>query len=304
MTERIELPQPVRPERRMSAEESFKRLEPLLKEVAGDISRELRERFGAERLINEKCVIRMDSFQKINPDKFRSDKEYVKMREMEWAGIEMPKEGEKPKQQLDPKKQKLIDAENNAKVQEWLEGEEKEKSKQLEMVVTILLHKAFGDKYIVVRSSKYDDYTRGVDNVIVNKETGAIICAVDDVRENQWNNNRESEKDRVILNKTRAGGAELIYGFTLDDNKKIKLASFDNLPIFRLGLTEDEYYEIVNAVEYKHGEANKLNEVEKKILDKILASIRAQRDALLADPEVQRQHAVVENLKRVDELLE
>lgn len=304
MIERIELPpQPIRPERRMSAEKSFERLKPLLKEVADDISKELKERFGFERLINSECAIRMDSFYNIDPKKLRSDKEHVKKREMEWAGIEMPKEGEKPKQPLSQKEQERLDTENKAKVQTWLEEEERKKSKQLEMVVTILLHKAFGDKYIVVRSSKYDDYTRGVDNVIVNKETGAIICAVDDVRENQWNDDRESGKDRVILDKTRAGGAELIYGFTLDANKKIKLASLDNLPIFRLGLTEDEYDEIVNAVEYKSGETNELNEIEKKILDKILASIRKQRDTLLADLEVQRQHAVVESLGRVKELV-
>jgi hypothetical protein len=300
MQEHIELPtQPVRPERGMNAEESFKYLSAILKEVACDISKELRERFGFERLINDKCVIRMDPFHKINPNKLRSDKEYVKKREMQWAGIET----QEPKQPLDPKEQKQIDAAINTRVQKWLEAEEKEKSKQLEMVVTILLHKAFGDKYIVVRSSKYDDYSGGVDNVIVNKETGTIICAVDDVRENQWNNDRESEKDRTILDKTRAGGAELIYGFTLDADRKIKLASLGNLPIFRLGLTEAEYYEIVNAVKYKSGETNELNETESKILEKILASIREQRDRLLADPEVQKQSGIVESLRKVQELV-
>ncbi len=169
------------------------------------------------------------------------------------------------------------------------------------MVVTILLHKAFGDKYIVVRSSKYDDYAGGVDNVIVNKETGAVICAVDDVRENE-RSDRRAEKDKEVLKKTRGGGAELAYGFTFNTGQ-IELKTIKNLPIFCLGLDESEYDEIINAIEYKSGESNELNPTESRILEKILASIRQQRDTLLADPEVRKQSGVVESLGRVKELV-
>ncbi len=285
-------------ERRRNSEESFEYLNDLLKMVEKDISRELEEKYGTNRLIGRDCSIRMDAFYELDREQLGKDKESAKEREKEWSGINNPGGRNRLINEYGLKK----DATDQQILEKWSLERGKGKSKQLEMVVTVLLHKAFGDRYIVVRSSKYDDYFGHFDNVIVNKETGAVICAVDEVRENV-RSERRSEKEEKILEISRAGGAKLAYGFTFNAGQ-IELRSLKNLPIFCLGLNEDEYDEIVNAVEYKSGEANELNSTEKTILDKILASIRAQRDALLADPEVQRQHAVVENLKRVDELLE
>lgn len=289
---------PVQTERRRNAQESFNHLNSLLREVANDISRELKEKFGAEKLISSDCSIRMEPFKALDAEQVSKDREFIKEREKEWSGI---KTTEEDGEQLNPEEKKRIDVLNDKLVREWLERKKKEKSKQLEMVVTILLHKAFGDKYVVVRSSRYDDYAGGVDNVIVNKQTGAIICAVDDLRENE-RSDRRAEKDKEVLKKTRAGGAELAYGFTFKDGK-IERKTMKNLPVFCLGLDETEYDEIINAIEYKSGESNGINFTERKILDKILASIREQRDALLTDPEVQRQSGIVESLRRVQELV-
>jgi hypothetical protein len=243
----------------------------------------------------------MDAFYKLDAKQLEQDRKFTKEREREWAGIKAPVEGDGSERRLSPEEKKKRDAENDAIVRDWSERRKKEKSKQLEMVVTILLHKAFGDKYIVVRSSKYDDYAGGVDNVIVNKETGAVICAVDDVREHE-RSDRRTNKEKEVLKKTRAGGAELAYGFTFKDGE-IELKTMKNLPIFCLGLDEGEYDEIINAIEYKSGGSNELNPTESKILAKILDSIREQRDGLLADPEVQKQSGVVQSLGRVKELV-
>ena len=50
-----------------------------------------------------------------------------------------------------------------------------------EQIVPIILTKVAPERLIVVRSSKYDDYRNGVDTIIIDRETGNIICSVDEV---------------------------------------------------------------------------------------------------------------------------
>ena len=48
------------------------------------------------------------------------------------------------------------------------------------MAIMVLLHKMLKDDFVVLRSAKRDDYAGGVDMLIVNRKTGAVICAIDD----------------------------------------------------------------------------------------------------------------------------
>ncbi len=282
-------------ERRRSAKESFEYLNSLLQLVSNDISAELKKKYGIEGLIDEECNIQMDAYKDLNPKAHAEDTEFVEQREKEWSGI-----GNANTRSFRLESYGLPpDATDKQIIEKYLDERAKEKSRQLEMMMTILLHKAFGKKYVVVRSAKYDDYAGGVDNVIVNKETGDVICAFDEVRENS-KSNRRSEKDDTVLNKARAGGAELIYGFSIFGGK-IKLKSMSDLPLFCLGLDGDEYDELADAIEY--GNSSELNDIEQKFLDKIIKSIGEQKDRLLADKVVQKNTKILGNLNKVDELL-
>jgi chemotaxis protein histidine kinase CheA len=152
-------------------------------------------------------------------------------------------------------------------IREFLLERAKEKSRQLEMAMTILLHKAFGKRYIIVRSSKYDDYNRdgGIDNVLVDKETGTVICGFDEVRNNP-KSHRKAEKGDKVLERARAGGTELIYGLSIDEGK-MKLKSMSNLPLFFLSLDEDEYEELIGSLQYGERRYTNLNDVEKKYIE-------------------------------------
>lgn len=279
---------------RRSPKESFKYLDSLLHKVSGEISDELKDKYGIEGLIGQDCSIRMEAFKELNPAIYEKDKEKVERKEEEWSGVK----NEGTRKFYCEKYGLAEDISDGEIVERHLEEMSKEKPKQLEMMITILLHKAFGDGYFVVRSAKNDDYFGGIDNVIVNKETGDVICAFDEVRENS-RSNRRNEKDEKVTARARSGGAELIYGFTVLEGK-VKLRSMGNLPLFCLGLDGDEYDELANAIEY-NGNSD-LNEVEQRFLDKILASIEEQKVRLLSDPSVQRNKAVVDNLNKVSEL--
>jgi hypothetical protein len=188
-------------------------------------------------------------------------------------------------------------------IREFLLERAKEKSRQLEMAMTILLHKAFGKRYIIVRSSKYDDYNRdgGIDNVLVDKETGTVICGFDEVRNNP-KSHRKAEKGDKVLERARAGGTELIYGLSIDEGK-MKLKSMSNLPLFFLSLDEDEYEELIGSLQYGERRYTNLNDVEKKYIEKIRTSISDQQKQLLDDSGVQKHTEIVANLHKVDELL-
>ena len=276
------------PERRFkNLGESFEYLQQRLRMISEEISSELRDRFSIEGLIDNECTIDMRPFGAFKPEVYRSDLRMTQKLERSWAGFDTEPES--------PEAERLVDS----RVEQYLEQTKRGKSRQLEMMMTVLLHKAFGDKYIVVRSAKYDDYCSGVDNVIVNKETGDVICAFDEIRDNP-RSDRRVRKESGILEKARNGGAEIIYGFTIEESK-VKLRSRDSLPLFCLGLDEREYDELLKSLEYTG--SKELNEVERRFLEKILESIAEQKKKLLDDEIVTRNAELVGNLNKVDELI-
>lgn len=133
----------------------------------------------------------------------------------------------------------LIEEEGKSK--ENKEGKEK-KGERLEKLKTITFNKFLGESAICVRSSEYDDIINGVDNILVDRQTGKIICAFDEV----CDINREifQKKKEKILEKNREGGAKLKYCPKIE-NGKISFGRVENIPIFYIALSE----EILNEAE-------------------------------------------------------
>ncbi len=106
------------------------------------------------RLVNIDDTIMVESFQKSEGGPYmREDKEFKK----------------------DKKKVKELEKKWHKEEKEKNFGELWEKAK------TVILNKIIGTEFIVVRASKHDDYENGVDNIIINKETGNVVCAFDEV---------------------------------------------------------------------------------------------------------------------------
>lgn len=160
-------------------------------------------------------------------------------------------------------------------VKKWKENKAESKSGQMEMAMTILLHKLLKDNFLVVRTSEYDDYVNGVDNLILNKETGDVICAFDEVHEG-GRGERTEKKIEKIQKKAKKGGAKVNYGVSLAQGK-IARASLGNIPVFYLGLRQDELESLLRNL----GNPDEaMNDAEFSVFQKLVGSLREQKTML------------------------
>ena len=67
----------------------------------------------------------------------------------------------------------------------YLIESKRNEAEQLEVLKTALFSKFFGDRAMVCRTALYDDIENGVDNIIVDLESGQPICAVDELSEDK-----------------------------------------------------------------------------------------------------------------------
>ncbi|MFH1627020.1 MAG: hypothetical protein ABH971_02940 [bacterium] len=93
-----------------------------------------------------------------------------------------------------------------------------------------------------------------MDNIILDKETGKIFCALDEVGE--MFGDKFKEKRNRVLKKDEYGGVKLKYGLEVDKNKKIILVieKVSHIPIFYLSLSKkmiDEGIENIISFEEK-----------------------------------------------------
>lgn len=189
----------------------------------------------------------------------------------------------------------------------WEEMETKKRAKGelLERVVTILLHKVLKDKYVIARASKYDDYF-GFDNIIVNKETGAVICTFDDVHDQSYGDSIQ-EKVHEMQQSAKKGGATIRYGFSFeedeDGHRRLVKKEIKNVPKLYSPFSINELnaaLEIVNPKDLNSVSAAEMT-VYNRIIDKF-AELIPQLQASARGDEYKKNladfAAVLPSLKR------
>lgn len=117
---------------------------------------------------------------------------------------------------------------------------------RLELLKTAVFQKHMGNKFIVVRSSEYDDIFNNIDNVILNKKTGEVVCAIDDFCDNP---NGRIGKD-INTKKTRSeqlnefGAAKLKYSLGIDhstgQNRPVAKGEERKIPVFYLAIGPED----------------------------------------------------------------
>jgi hypothetical protein len=173
------------------------------------------------------------------------------------------------------------------------ENKEVSKSNQAEMAITALMYKVLKERFLVVRTSMFDDYKNGIDNLILDKETGAIICAFDEVLENDGDRNRGASKKIEKIKKSAVlGGTRAKYGVSLT-NKKIVRAPARNIPVFYLALESKDLAKLTNDLydgRY-NTDPKATTEMEQKIFAHLVESISEQKKMLeaLALPPVMKE---------------
>lgn len=160
--------------------------------------------------------------------------------------------------------------EQHKTVTEWRESKKRNSATITEMAVTFSLHRLLQERFIVARSSSYDDYKYGVDNVLIDKETGAVVCGFDEVLGHEGDDGGEKKKEKIekILSH---GGASLKYGATIEEGK-VKRKELKNIPTFYLSLSKLELDNLLKDLKSSNNPTNN----EKEIAFKMISSLESQ----------------------------
>jgi hypothetical protein len=139
---------------------------------------------------------------------------------------------------------------------------------RFEVLKTIVIHKFLNEKFIIVRASFYDDIFNHVDNLIIEKETGNIVCAFDEV--STISGPEFIKKQERFLNNNINGG-KIKYGF-LSTKEGLKKGKIENIPIFYLALPPENINEgIRNLISLEE-----ISDYEKKLWVYFLTTIENQ----------------------------
>lgn len=196
------------------------------------------------------------------------------------------------------------DLERTKKYQEeWdnrkMEPTEKKETagEQLEMLKTAIFNKFLDKKFVIVRSSKIDDIDNGVDNIIIEKDTGNIVSAFDEVNDEIGEAFRK--KVGSVMDKNRSG-AKLKYGLSIDPtSKKIIGQSVENIPIFYLSLSKKDLEKGI-----KKFSSNEISKEENELFEKFMSSIYGQIKELFQRNDVsskckEKMRQFVNDLKQI-----
>lgn len=185
-------------------------------------------------------------------------------------------------------------------VEEWKRKRDKNPSIIAEMAVVTLLHRFLKDRFLVARASAYDDYEYGMDNVLLDKETGSVICGFDQVLvmgQDKEDNKKKDKMEKMLLR----GGAILEYGVILDEDKKIKRGRISNIPAFFLAITKKDLSDLLLDLKNNSDSSG----VTKKILNQILISIKKQQrtaeDLLEKSDQNIKYRKLIDNLDKFKE---
>ncbi len=246
------------PERKIRPEEYHD----LLENKMGGISREVNKQFNCEFLDDKGCI---------SMDGNEADEKLVNDLEKDWASRQ------------------------GKTVEEWRQSKERNPATINEMAITITLHRLLGSRFIVARAAPIDDYTRHVDNVLIDKETGAIVCGFDEVLgfEGDDGGEKKEKKTKDIL---ADGGSSLKYGATIIGGKIVR-KELNSIPTFYLSLSKEELTSLLKDIKA----SNEPTENEKNLVLKMITSLEKQYEEA---QKIANGLSLIENLDKFSGSLE
>ncbi len=228
------------------------------------VSQKTNQELGT-KLLSDDCCVSMKGHN-ANKDDLLKDKEWIRHKEGLWI---MNKYSLQSEEEV-----------SDAMRAEFKDKRSQSKSELAEMISTYIMSKFIGDDYIIARASTYDDY-RGVDNIIVNKKTGAVICAFDDLHEDIYNNDERDtaleEKKQWAIKMAERGGQKIKYGFGMDNGKIIK-KQLTNVPKLFLRFSVADLDNAINSIDCS--DLTNKTEGESLIFNRIIEQLVSQVDEL------------------------
>lgn len=191
---------------------SFEKLNEVMGRMAQEVNATVKEMYGMEKLVDEAGRIEASQYANENGGIYETedvvaDQETVDSLDRYNSGADVQKTQEFYKKEYG------ADGTLEGTIAKYRERKEVAKSNQAEMAITALLHKMLKERFIVVRASTFDDYKHGMDNLILDRETGAVICAFDEVIRNEGDAAKAPVKLEKIKKAALKGGNEAKYGF-------------------------------------------------------------------------------------------
>lgn len=225
--------------------EKTREIKAFLESTAG----ELRENEGVP--VDALGRIDMEAFQNIYPD-LRKDKELVEMWEEEWyPGLT-----------------------HEAREEERMRSD----GEKLEMLKSAVFHKNLGSQFIVTRASRYDDIKNKIDNILLERKTGNLVCAFDEVGDTSGSI-YEEKKNKIFERNTKEHGASLKYGISFEEvsgRQELRLGAVDHVPIFYIALPKTHIERGVNQFIPRQAPSD----FERKLFEYIVATLYAQIQGL------------------------
>jgi len=267
-------------------EDEKKVLDSLMNRISEDTNKEL-----GQDMLTEDGTVDMKSFRRTknnldapySKEEEKEDEQLIKDKELMWSGAtnDSSRDFLRKKYNLnDVSEDELTDK----ILEEYRNHREASAPAILEQVATIVFYKVLKDKFFVMKSSIYDDYENGVDNLMVNKETGEVICAFDEVH-GETKHRDERKKEEKIIKKAKQGGTKIKYGFTFKDNKdgekELVRKEIDSVPLFYIASSPEDLKGILGKMDYDMDKAP--NEDEINFFNKVTTSLKEQADMLLEE---------------------
>ncbi len=149
---------------------------------------------------------------------------------------------------------------------------------RLEMLAQAIFAKNFGADFVVTRSSPHDDRVNKTDTVLLERKTGNVVCAFDEV--GHMNGARYDEKLRIIQEHNLKGGTSLKYGLGIErDGEEARIIGTEvhNIPLFYLALPKDR---VEKGLQEFDPSPTEQSDFEKKLFDYFIATLGAQIQGL------------------------
>jgi hypothetical protein len=273
--------------------ERLEQLSGYIAEISSRINQEFSEKFGVENFLDGDATVNMRAYAGRagwSQEDLEKDLSEIEKREIGFSNANNENVKAFYAQEYGAKNTDDV-------LRIWRKNKKKDKNSQFEMAATAILHKFLAEKFAVVRASTHDDYVNGMDNILVNKETGDVICAFDEVHDHKADSRRQ-EKEKKIEKIASRGGTTVKYGFQILNGKLVE-KEIRNLPVFYFSIATQDLEDLIFKMKFdSDGDPA---EIEQQVMKNFLAGLEEQKNSL---GKLNLPSAVKSNLRRFGESLE
>lgn len=253
-------------------------LEDAVAKISVEINQLMERNFGMKGFVQPDGRIDMEKYMQrrsISKASFDRDMGYIQGREKAFS-----QDGKFAKENSARENPREVSQEELVNI--WKKESRENSGSQMELLAMAMFHKFFSQDFMVVRASTFDDYKNGIDMILVNRKTGAVICAFDDVIGHQGSHHLD-RKNETIQEIIGGDGATLRYGFQIrgrHGKPEIEEKELAHLPIFCLQFSPQEFCEMFQSLD--SDPKGKPSDKEIEMMKKILAGLESQCQKLLA----------------------